>query len=236
MRHRSTKALYAYWDHLRGEAPAPARTDINPRGIAAVLGDVFLLEGSGADFTFRLAGSRIIAGLGRPLTGQSFNILWRPAMRLAAHSALLAVAEESESILIGFRALTPTPDPQEPATARPLSRPSWPNFRAVDAAADPDRRTAPRNEGELLLLPLRHPRRAGSRVLGALALFEPPLAPPQTPLLLDIASTRILGRAARPRTGTGLVTGEAAPPVVRPPRLHVIEGSRTSNDPPAPLH
>lgn len=231
MRHRSTKALFDYWNRLRGMRAAPSRTEINPREIAQCLGDVFLIEGTLADFRFRLAGSRISEGLGHALTGRPFETIWKPAMRPAALGLLATVTEQVEPILVGIRAFgTEAPRGNIGTAAAPL-RSSWPNLRNPGTRLGQERRVSPESSGELLLLPLRHHGRDGERILGALTLFRMPAIPRQTPVELDIASTRVLSRAAVPKTGTRLLDGEAAARIVsRRGHLALIEGDRPASD------
>lgn len=225
MRHRSTKALFDYWNRLRGSRAAPSRTEINPREIAECLGDVFLIEGTMADFRFRLAGSRIGEGLGRALTGQPFEVIWRPSMRPAALGLLATVTGQVEPILVGMRA-------HEHGSRSPgTMRANWPNHRDPDTPRVAERRHAPEDSGELLLLPLRHNGRDGERILGALTLLPAPTLPRREPVELAIASTRVLSRAAIPRSGTRLLSGEAAARIVaRHGHLVLIEGDRPATD------
>lgn len=231
MRHRSTKALFDYWNRLRGMRAAPSRTEINPREIAGCLGDVFLIEGTLADFRFRLAGSRIGEGLGRALTGQPFESIWKPAMRPAALGLLATVTEQVEPILAGFRITGAEREDARSTPSKVSLRSSWPNLRDPDSRLGVERRLEAANAGELLLLPLRHQGRDGERILGALTLFRTPAMPRQTPVELDIASTRVLARAALPKTGTRLLSGEAAARIVsRRGHLVLIEGDRPATE------
>jgi len=231
MRHRSTKALFDYWNRLRGARAAPSRTEINPREIAACLGDVFLIEGSLADFRFRLAGSRIGEGLGRALTGQSFETIWKPAMRPAALGLLATVTEQVEPLLVGFRALDTDGERARSGPSSVPLRSVWPNLRNPGPRLGDERRLDTASSGELLLLPLRHHGRDGERILGALTLFRMPAVPRQAPVELDIASTRVLARAAAPKTGTRLLSGAAAARIVsRHGHLVLIEGDRPATD------
>lgn len=227
MRHRSIQALYDYWNTVRGNRPAPARTEIDPRGVATALGDIFLLDGPAADFRFRLAGSRVVAAVGQTLTGRRFDEIWLEAAREAARHALACPADEGEPILVGIRAFEP-PDPHDAprrsdTTAAP--RLHWPNLRLPGSLPRTERRGALVGAGEMILLPLTHQNRVGARILGALALFDPPAMPATRPQGLDISGTRVLGRAARPQAGTGLLPGEIADAVIgRHGHLVVIRG------------
>lgn len=233
MRHRSTKAVHAYWDNLRGQDLAPARTAVDPRGIAAMLGDVFLLEFEATGFRFRLAGSRMVSALGRPLTGTDYATLWLEQARARAERALADAATDAEPVLVGVR----TVDIREISRFNPPQRPKpgWWNFRDVDAPLQRERRAAAPGAGEMLLLPLKHQGRIGTRILGALAFFEAPLVTPETALPLDITSTRFLGRRSLPPAGTEFAgqrtpDDEALTGISRRGHLVVIPGNRPATD------
>lgn len=77
MKHQATIALFRYWDRLRGDRPAPQRTEIEPADIKSLLADTFILEqDSRGEAIFRLAGTRLCATYGRELRGYSFPVLW----------------------------------------------------------------------------------------------------------------------------------------------------------------
>ena len=226
MRHPSIQALFEYWNTLRGGRIAPRRTEIDPRPIADVLGDLFLLEGSSITFQFRLAGSRMTAALSRALTGKSYDDLWLPSARASARAALTIAAEETDPVLIGIRAYEPEPETENAATpSEPVVlRPRWPNFRPVQDVEE--RRGTVLSAGEMLLLPLQ--AHDGIRILGALALFDTPFTTKEGPRPLDASGLRILSRAALTHTGMGLVAGELARQVSERRRhLTVIEGTNT---------
>jgi hypothetical protein len=230
MRHRSIKAVYDYWNQVRGNRAAPTRTEIDPRGIAAELGDVFLLDGPTTDFRFRLAGSRIIASVGQALTGRRFSEIWLESAQNSARLALMSPAREGEPILIGIRAFEASPHsappPAQPAdAARHLLR-RWPNLRIAGSMPKPERRGQLIGAGEMILLPLTHQNRPGDRIFGALALFEPLAVPATGPQPLDISGTRILSRASQPNQGTGLLPGEIAETIIgRRGHLVVMRGT-----------
>lgn len=236
MRHPSIKALYEYWHGLRGNRIAPTRAELDPKQIAQELGDIFLLEGAAENFSFRLAGSRMVASLGQALTGKSFDAIWLANARASARKALTSASEEGEPVLIGIRAYEPLPSenpldrPQKrpPMEASQWLQPRWPNLRAADGAPQQERRGTLISAGEMLLLPLRHQERAGARVLGAMALFELPILPSAAPNPLDVSGVRILSRTAMRHAGTGLIPGNLAENVItRRRHLTVIKGSDT---------
>ncbi len=77
MRHKTTQAIFDYWDNLRHEREAPLRSEIEPSDIRSSLPDLFIIEhGSDGSLNFRLAGTRICLLLGREVTRQSFSSLW----------------------------------------------------------------------------------------------------------------------------------------------------------------
>ncbi|MGL5447088.1 MAG: hypothetical protein ACRDBL_07265, partial [Rhabdaerophilum sp.] len=121
------------------------------------------------------------------------------------------------------------PKPAPPSPLEHLAR----SFRKAETPAEVatgtsgERRRAFEGHGELLLLPLSHRGRVGARMLGALALFNPPAETPANPLELAITGTRILGRHAAPRQPLGLVSGAAADVVLtRRGHLAVLKGGR----------
>jgi hypothetical protein len=224
MRHPTIRALHTYWNRLRGSRMAPLRIEIEPRDIVNELGDVFLLEGSAQDFRFRLAGSRMTGALGKMLTGTRFDDLFVEAERARAAKALEATAQDVTPFLIGIRAFD-RPAPGEPAPVD--TRPGWANFRRLDRFGQPDRRAELGPVGEMILLPLHHAGRDGARILGALALFDPPAIPLTKPRLVAISSTRALGAEARPINGTRLLSGAVARSVIRRRgHLVVMQGFR----------
>jgi len=70
--------LLAYWNARRGVRFAPARADIDPADITALLPDIMMVDvlDGGRDFRFRLIGTRIVEGLGRDSTGRLFSELY----------------------------------------------------------------------------------------------------------------------------------------------------------------
>jgi hypothetical protein len=89
MASHATDTLFAYWDSLRGQRIAPDRTEIEPRAIAAILGDTFVLETDNAgSLSYRLAGSRICLAFGQEMKGQGFMQAFSEADRTALLRAL----------------------------------------------------------------------------------------------------------------------------------------------------
>jgi hypothetical protein len=77
MKNKVSRQLYDYWNAQRGERRFPARGQIVPGEIPAILGNTFMLtRAASVEPTFRLAGTRICEMLGRELKGIPFISLW----------------------------------------------------------------------------------------------------------------------------------------------------------------
>jgi hypothetical protein len=82
MNNAASSTLFAYWDQLRAGRPAPDRAEVDPRAIAPVLGDTFILEaGRDGSLAYRLAGSRACALFARELKGSGFLDTFSPEAR-----------------------------------------------------------------------------------------------------------------------------------------------------------
>ena len=83
MKHNTSKALFAYWDSVRGHRMAPQRFEIDPSKISAILPYTFILERRDAEtFSFRLAGTRMCDVFGYELRGTNFLDGWETIDRL----------------------------------------------------------------------------------------------------------------------------------------------------------
>lgn len=236
MRHPSIKALFSYWSRLKGKRPAPERTDIDPRELAAHLGDIFLLDGPETGHALRLAGSRMEAEIGGPLAGNPFASLFACDIRAEALHALSTATMEGEPILVGVRLEAPA-QPAAPEQHRPQEgqwiRPHWANRRWPNPPRGmPERRARTPGTGEMLLLPLIHRGVIGMRVIGAFGLLAPSTQLPAKPVPLRITGERMLGPAALSTTGFGLAGGAMI--VSRAGNLALFEGMdfapRAEND------
>lgn len=77
MRHKTTQALYAYWNGLRGQRMAPQRFEIEPGSIGDILPDTFILERRDAGtFPYRLAGTRLCERFKKEFRGHNFLASW----------------------------------------------------------------------------------------------------------------------------------------------------------------
>jgi hypothetical protein len=102
MKNESCRALYRYWNQIRGDKPAPPRTAVEPSGISELLRDTFILQAG--EYSFRLAGTRLCACFGVELKGAAFLDLWAPADRAEMRSVLEAVADEGRAAILGISA------------------------------------------------------------------------------------------------------------------------------------
>jgi hypothetical protein len=78
--------LLGYWQQKCAGRAMPRRADIDPVEIPSHLGDVFMLDvlQDGADFRYRLIGTRIVHGMGRDATGRTVSELYRRQPDVAA--------------------------------------------------------------------------------------------------------------------------------------------------------
>jgi hypothetical protein len=105
MKHPSTREFFAYWDHKRGDARAPDRSDIEPGAVRELLGDTFVLSyDSEAGYPFRVAGTRVCALLGRDLKDMSFSGLFAAESRCEIEDIIGCVAEEMLAAIAGVTA------------------------------------------------------------------------------------------------------------------------------------
>ena len=61
--------LYRYWLDKRGSRPMPARTDLNPGDIPALLRYLMIIEKVDDQYRYRLVGTAVVQAVGRDLTG-----------------------------------------------------------------------------------------------------------------------------------------------------------------------
>ena len=67
MKQPATRALFEYWDALRGTRPAPERSDIEPGAIRSCLANTFVLAADAAHgHPFRIAGTSCLARCSDP--------------------------------------------------------------------------------------------------------------------------------------------------------------------------
>ena len=107
MQKATTKALFDYWNALRGSRSAPDRRDIDPTRIRSALANTFILElNEASEFDFRLAGSHLCSAYARELKGRSFSRLWHERDKDAIDTLVRAVTEDHAVALVTFQGTT----------------------------------------------------------------------------------------------------------------------------------
>lgn len=108
MRHQISRELYAYWDRLRRDRPAPDRTELDLLAIRSMLADTFILEeGPDGSYPLRISGTRVDSIWGRDRKGMCFTQLWRPSDKFAIETALTNVVDGALPIVGGARVQAP---------------------------------------------------------------------------------------------------------------------------------
>ncbi len=107
MKLKQTKALYDYWNRLRGNEDAPFRSQIDPTSFRHLLPDVFILQcDSDTEYPFRIAGTRLCSNIGAELRGRNFLDLWAPNEREGLESVLMSAKENAAAAVLGIKATT----------------------------------------------------------------------------------------------------------------------------------
>ena len=105
MKHEKTRALYEYWNKLRGERNAPLRLELDPSAIASLLGNAFVLERLDPQtYNYRLAGTRICSFHGKEMRGNSFLEQWNENDSKTLERLLLATTNDAAGAVIGYEA------------------------------------------------------------------------------------------------------------------------------------
>jgi hypothetical protein len=107
MKHQSTRAVFEYWNKLRGTRAAPERGEIEPSKIRLALGDTFMLAADFVDqLRFRLAGTRVCALFCREIKGELFSDVFSDTGRKAIEELGAIVNEEAAGVVAGLLART----------------------------------------------------------------------------------------------------------------------------------
>ena len=84
LKHKTSQALFAYWDKVRADRTTPRRFEIEPGKIAGILPSTFILERIDAEtYRFRLAGTHVCELFGGELRGTNFLDGWSAADRIS---------------------------------------------------------------------------------------------------------------------------------------------------------
>ncbi len=107
MKHTNTRALFEYWNKLRGDENAPHREDIAPGAIKWLLPGMFILEYKRKEnFPFSLAGTELCDHYDTELRGLNMCDFWDGQDRTSLAHVLQSVIEESAVGVVGFDAHT----------------------------------------------------------------------------------------------------------------------------------
>jgi hypothetical protein len=107
MQHKTTKALYTYWNEVRAGRLAPRRFDIEPSQISEHLPDTFMLERMALSlYRFRLAGTRLSDWFQTEFRGVSFLEGWTPEDAQTIERSLKCVTEQGGVALMTLEART----------------------------------------------------------------------------------------------------------------------------------
>lgn len=103
MKHSTSRALYAYWNQVRGERAAPERGEIKPDAIAKILGDVFILDADEPNpYRVRLAGTHICTLLGRELRDAKFTDAFLAEEQAEIYSLLDSMVRTATPVIAGL--------------------------------------------------------------------------------------------------------------------------------------
>jgi hypothetical protein len=103
MKNEASINLFMYWNRLRGQRPAPSRTEIEPADIRQHLADTFILERDARGHSiFRLAGTRVCATYGRELKNFAFASLFGPHDQTLVAKLVASAYEQKTPCLIGY--------------------------------------------------------------------------------------------------------------------------------------
>ena len=103
MIHSEIRALYNYWEALRGQRPCPYRSEVDPRDMEGDARYLFMLEDlGGGNVRFRLSGSAIEDAVGFDLRGMSARTIMNGKAR---ESFLALIAETLAEPGVGYARL-----------------------------------------------------------------------------------------------------------------------------------
>lgn len=106
--HPGSRALFRYWEAIRGERTAPVRGDIDLKSIKEYVPWLFILDRHAVrqSYSWRLAGTRLCQLWRRNLTGKDFFADWSRFERESALRLLDSVTGAHQPIVMRFRLQT----------------------------------------------------------------------------------------------------------------------------------
>ena len=150
MKHRTNRALFSYWNNVRGDRIAPQRFEIDPSRISAILPHTFILERLSAEtMRFRLAGTHICDLFGTELRGSNFFDGWAAIDRLPLLRQFSVLTSQGAVMVLYVKLITADNESVECevvllplvhtrgcidrvlGTCAPLAHPSWVGVKPV---------------------------------------------------------------------------------------------------------
>jgi len=220
MNQNGTQKVYDYWNALRGDRAAPARSDIAPAALGRSLANIFILDADVVPGRFRLAGTWIGSAFGHELTGHGFGTLFDRDDRSLVQRVADAVGGESAVAILD---LTAKAD---------LERRLDLEMVLLPLAGRPSRMLG-------AIHPQGRPFWLGAFPLGPARVTGVRLIDPDRPLfnlanrpVIPLAQRRIAGQPNAPRRMLRVISGNRAAATASRarPALHLIDGGRTEDD------
>jgi hypothetical protein len=108
--HSSTRHLFRYWESIRGERPAPLRSDISLQQISRLLPWIFISETAdgAATHSLRLAGTGVCQLWGENMTGKDLFAGWAAFERDTMNKLLNITVKDRQPFVMRCRSRTHT--------------------------------------------------------------------------------------------------------------------------------
>lgn len=107
MKHKTTEALFDYWNAMRAGRIAPLRSEIEPGAIRRLLPHIFILERhEKQSYRFRLAGTGMCSAYGMEFRGHNFLSMWQDDCSESLDKALREVTGNGNIAIIEYTATT----------------------------------------------------------------------------------------------------------------------------------
>lgn len=102
--HPGSRALFRYWEAIRGEMSAPPRDGLDLKKIRSLVPFLFIIERKpGRNYTWRLAGTRVCEFWGMELTGKPAFLQGERFERETVSRLLDGVIDRHQPFVLRFR-------------------------------------------------------------------------------------------------------------------------------------
>lgn len=101
IKHPKLRELYAYWDGKRGARSMPARADLDPIDVRAVIGNIILVDviaGEPLTFRIRLHGTNLSERVRFDLTGKMLDEMPQAEFRELTQKSFTRVVQTKEPL------------------------------------------------------------------------------------------------------------------------------------------